>query len=342
MQGGDLQRGRGDRRPVAPIEIPDDSPALIKAVCERNRGKVEQLVRDDPDQLKGTVTCKIYGESFDDVTALMIAAVLGYHEMIEYEVNGARVELLGEQARRVNRQGMTALICVVTNFAHDTDLQRARENNEEMVEVEVRGEVRVVTRTFAGRRKCIELLLEREGDVSDRNDQTALQIATQKGYTDCIDLLYERYGELHWTALMRAAYDGDERGVRGNLQQARLVDREGRTALMLAAINGHTEVARLLLEKEWRMQDNNRKTALMHAAARGHKGVVDLLVKEQCMQDNNEWTALMHAVQNGHLRCVRELLVERGMKNNVGNIALDIARNRGYKDIVAILEGQGN
>ena len=54
-------------------------------------------------------------------------------------------------------------------------------------------------------------------------------------------------------------------------------DRYGWTALMLAAWNGHTDCARLLLEREKDMRRNDGATALSIAKEFNHPSVVSLL-----------------------------------------------------------------
>ncbi|EET01480.1 Protein 21.1 [Giardia duodenalis ATCC 50581] len=134
-------------------------------------------------------------------------------------------------------------------------------------------------------------------------------------------------------------------------------DKAGVTALMRAAERGDTEVVRALIPLHkgrtarhakingWEMCEG---TALMMAAAYGHTEVVRLLAeKEAGMQDKDGWTALMWAASYGHAECVKLLLEkEKDIKTTrewnwfpPGSTALDIARRKGYKEIVSILSG---
>jgi hypothetical protein len=56
-------------------------------------------------------------------------------------------------------------------------------------------------------------------------------------------------------------------------------DKDGRTALMGAAMNGHAEIVRILLDEgaEVNIKDKYGSTALMAAARYGHKEIVNLL-----------------------------------------------------------------
>ncbi len=123
----------------------------------------------------------------------------------------------------------------------------------------------------------------------------------------------------------------------------------GKTLLMIAAEQGLTDAARILLERRARTDlrgpdgttavisaawggfdsvvaaladagadldaaSEDGKTALMAAAARGHAGVALLLLQRHVAIDRttaNGWSALMYAANNGHDRVVT-LLADRG------------------------------
>ena len=54
-------------------------------------------------------------------------------------------------------------------------------------------------------------------------------------------------------------------------------DAKNRTALMVAAFNGHTGCVRILAQKEAGMKDGSGRTALMMAAENGKVECVNLL-----------------------------------------------------------------
>ncbi|NBR95459.1 MAG: ankyrin repeat domain-containing protein [Proteobacteria bacterium] len=64
---------------------------------------------------------------------------------------------------------------------------------------------------------------------------------------------------------------------------------DGATALMLAAIEGHTEVVKLLLDKgaDVNSRLETGETALILAAQGGHKEVMELLIKKLSTPSNN-------------------------------------------------------
>ena len=78
---------------------------------------------------------------------------------------------------------------------------------------------------------------------------------------------------------------------------------EGRTALHLAASNGHVPTARFLLQTgaDMNLVDNNRNTALRLAAENGHLKVVKLLLTAGAELDSNQLGAMLKSItSNGH------------------------------------------
>ncbi|HET6647519.1 MAG TPA: TonB family protein [Pyrinomonadaceae bacterium] len=85
-------------------------------------------------------------------------------------------------------------------------------------------------------------------------------------------------------SLIRAVSNGDVDGVKSLLAGGVSVDQKGRgghTPLMVAAIFGHDEIARLLIDAgaELSLEDNLGMTAKQWADRRGSKGVAELLSK---------------------------------------------------------------
>ncbi len=138
--------------------------------------------------------------------------------------------------------------------------------------------------------------------------------------------------------------------VRLTLEQGLDVDKadpDGRTALMMAAFEGYTEVVELLVEygAEVDRRDSTGRTAMMYASSGPFPQTVELLIQSGAdvnVADTAEgWTALMFAAAEG-LRPVVEVLLRHGadigMADQDGDAAIDHARERGQTHIVALLE----
>ena len=128
------------------------------------------------------------------------------------------------------------------------------------------------------------------------------------------------------------------------------VDRWGKTALMIAAWNGHTDIVNALVGTHGAnvdAVDRNGWTALMRAARNGHTDTVNALAGTHGANvdavDRNGWTALMLAAENGHTDIVNALAGTHGANvdavDRVGWTALMLAAENGHTDTVNALAG---
>jgi ankyrin repeat protein len=143
---------------------------------------------------------------------------------------------------------------------------------------------------------------------------------------------------------MTAAHEGHINTVRSLLDEPGIdIDAkilEGHTALDLACFEGELEVAKLLVAAGARVnpQASNERGALVSAAIGGHLQVVKYLVEEAGADvrwvDPDGMTALMLAADNDDVGVVRYLLgrsgVEIDAKSVEGKTALDFACGNGY------------
>lgn len=115
------------------------------------------------------------------------------------------------------------------------------------------------------------------------------------------------------TRLMIAAQKGDTVLLRRYLAENQAQTNDGRTALMLAASQGHLDCILTLLKYEARLQDSRGWTALFFAVASQKVTCIPVLLRsERGIQNASSETALMFAVVQGLTRCVRTLLDEAG------------------------------
>ena len=118
-------------------------------------------------------------------------------------------------------------------------------------------------------------------------------------------------------ALLAAVKQGDASAVKALLDQGadpQTCNRLKWPVSVLAASLGHTEILRLLHERD-------PFTAFQDAP--------------------NAWTPLLEAASNGHVETVRYLLAwgaEPQLSNEFGQIPLDYARQRGYPEVVTLLQ----
>ena len=179
-----------------------------------------------------------------------------------------------------------------------------------------------------------------------------------------------------WTVLMRASYGGYTYGRYAEVVKLLLYKGadvniiktdEGTTALMAASSGGNAEVVKLLLDKgaNVNIKTNTGTTALITASSGGYAEIVKLLLDKGAdvnIKTNEGITALMETSNGGYSKkvifgkaptaasereCIEvvKLLLAKGadinVKNNKGETALMIAKDKGYKEIVGMLERAG-
>ena len=119
------------------------------------------------------------------------------------------------------------------------------------------------------------------------------------------------------------------------MNQVKIKDNHGNTALMEAAGRGATEIVKALIKAgaEANVNDEDGWTALMRAADDGHTETVNALIKagaEVNAKDNDGWTALMRVADDGHTETVNILIkagAEVNAKDNDGWTAFMFAEN---------------
>jgi cytohesin len=163
-------------------------------------------------------------------------------------------------------------------------------------------------------------------------------------------------------ALLTAAHAGDihDAAAVGDLDLVRAIlanrpeagqekDERNDTPLHLAAVNGHTEVVRLLLDSGvpvW-IGDNEESSALDVASVSGHVDVVELLIARGAnvrRHDLNGMTALHFASYNGRTEVAR-ILIEHGAdvayQTRNGSTPLHGAAFDGSIPVIELLLGHG-
>ncbi|OLQ12858.1 Kinase D-interacting substrate of 220 kDa [Symbiodinium microadriaticum] len=154
--------------------------------------------------------------------------------------------------------------------------------------------------------------------------------------------------EQRWTVedLADAAEQGSVSEVEAMMQLPQdpdLCGTRGQPALTIASMQGHVEVARLLLEAGADKNFHNGTTALMLASLQGHVEAAQLLVEANAntdLTDRNGLTALTIASGQGFVEVVRVLLeagVDKDLAANNGATALTMASDQGNVEIVHLL-----
>ncbi|XP_057684775.1 ankyrin repeat domain-containing protein 50 isoform X2 [Corythoichthys intestinalis] len=198
-------------------------------------------------------------------------------------------------------------------------------------------------------------------DAIDDEGRTALSLAAAQGSSEVVRTLLERgldenhKDDLGWTPLHAAACEG-HRAVcavlteRGSMARVGEMDVEGRTALILAAQEGHLGAARLLLDRrspiDHRAYDGH--SALSAALLEGRSEVAELLLRRGADADvrDAEGRPLLYLlVLDGQLS-MASLLLEKGgppleSRDSEGRTALHVASWQGNTDAADLLLKHG-
>eukprot|EP00929_Paragymnodinium_shiwhaense_P033172 TRINITY_DN18260_c0_g1_i2.p1 TRINITY_DN18260_c0_g1~~TRINITY_DN18260_c0_g1_i2.p1 ORF type:complete len:256 (-),score=47.45 TRINITY_DN18260_c0_g1_i2:100-780(-) len=119
-------------------------------------------------------------------------------------------------------------------------------------------------------------------------------------------------------------------------------DANGFQALMLAALSGHHDICKLLIDKkaEVNCQDATGETPLMKAAAQGHLECVKILLTSNAdpdTEDCNTISAIRKAAKWGHVECLKELLPK--VKDDPGQLkhCLLFGKLNGHQGVVDVM-----
>ena len=144
--------------------------------------------------------------------------------------------------------------------------------------------------------------------------------------------------------LRNRVFDGDIAEIRAWLNTGanpNAATKDGATALMLAAQEGHPQIAKILLAAgaNPNAAEDGGMTALMWAAGPGHAEIVKVLLDAGADPNavrNNDGTALMLAMSYGHPE-VAKMLLDAGADPNAvdddGGTALMAAAVKGYHEV---------
>jgi len=256
---------------------------LVKAAANGDLLKVEELL--------GRPDCNVNGV-FAGHTGLQAASQNGHLEVLRLLLRaGADLELEdkdGDQAVHHAAFGdEPGVMEVIAGAGADLNARNIRRHTALHIAVN-KGHVGVV-KILLGL-GCHPSLQDSEGD-------TPLHDAISKKRDDMLALLLDHNADIMLTnnngfnALHHAALRGNPSAMRvllSKLPRPWIVDEkkdDGYTALHLASLNNHVEVAELLVHEgraNMDLQNVNQQTALHLAVERQHTSIVRLLVREGC------------------------------------------------------------
>jgi len=284
---------------------------LVKAAANGDTQKVEEILKRVEADVNGV---------FAGHTALQAASQNGHLEVIKILLrHKADVEIEdkdGDRAVHHAAFGDEPSVMDVLALA-GADLNARNKRRQTALHIAVnKGHVGVV--------KTL-LELSSHPSLQDSEGDTPLHDAISKKRDDMLTLLLDHNADITLTnnngfnALHHAALRGNPSAMRvllSKLPRPWIVDEkkdDGYTALHLAALNNHVEVAELLVRQgraHLDLQNVNFQTALHLAVERQHTQIVRLLVRESCslnLADKDGDTPLHEALRHHTLSQLRQL-----------------------------------
>ncbi|CAJ0933075.1 unnamed protein product, partial [Mesorhabditis belari] len=216
----------------------------------------------------------------------------------------------------------------------------------------------------AGFLECIKLLIATGRcnlELRNENGHCALMEAASAGHLNVVEELVKSgalavymntNSDFKESPLTLAAYKGHVQLVEYllSISSGSNRDEELHTALMEACMDGHTEVAALLLKHgaPVNLLSESFESPLTLASCGGHTTLVKMLLDAgaHLEEPNDEsYTPLMEASREGHTEVVK-LLLEKGANVNAqtdetGETAMTLAACSGHTEVLALLEKSG-
>ncbi|WKY07621.1 hypothetical protein Q1695_007241 [Nippostrongylus brasiliensis] len=217
----------------------------------------------------------------------------------------------------------------------------------------------------AGQEKVVRMLIENKCDLDLRNENghCALMEAASAGHLNIVKLLIQSgakavfvnmNSEFKESPLTLAAYKGYtdviEYLLSLNDYDRSTRDEELHTALMEAAMDGHLEVARILIQAgaPVNLTSESYESPLTLSCCGGHAELAKLLIDAGAnIEETNDenYTPLMEAAREGHVHVVK-ILLENGAQVNATTdetmeTALTVAACGGFTEVLDVLVKNG-
>ncbi len=324
-------------------EIEQRKAELRKEVAQKRAALenhfLQAAAQGDVAKVKKFITQGVNAQCVDSsgINALMYAAASGNRELVELLITQAGLSINGQ-----SKDSMTAL-----SFA-------VERGHEELVKylINAGSHINIVAISKAVRQDngpLLRLLIQKSEDEQQACN-LALCYATECNKPAIITSLLKLRADVNTrslyqrTPLIIAAmrgYDDCARVLLDGRADVTLKDDKGVDALSYAKTNGNEAIVRMLeeaLSEKYQMQQ-----AFLEASVQGNLSEVKELLAQgvdKNVQDRQGKTALMHAVTNEHNEVV-ELLLREGaqiaIRNLAGNTALSIATQKAHTALVKLL-----
>nr|XP_023013531.1 serine/threonine-protein phosphatase 6 regulatory ankyrin repeat subunit A-like isoform X1 [Leptinotarsa decemlineata] len=271
----------------------------------------------------------------------------------------------GADPNIVDTDEHSCLFRAVVN-GHDGVVQLLLSNNAKVQTTDVNGKTVLHLAAACGHFVCMQMILdymtENEVKAKDNQQCTALHWACYNGYANCVEYLLDKniFKELEensFSPVHCATFSGSDKCLEllvnyFGVKVVHYKDCRGRTPLHLAALHGHMECARYLIEQgaEVQVVDEEGRTPFIAAAQYGQTQIIELLLtcnidRASCDKLGN--TALHWACLKKHNQTALLILEDPqgetiiSIANNDNKTPLHISSRNGLVDVTRDLLKKG-
>ncbi|KAL8825600.1 MAG: hypothetical protein Q9170_007731 [Blastenia crenularia] len=297
------------------LQDPADGLTPLMMACRRGYAETVKLLLD-----KGaSVNIRNHSES----TALFEAVIANRTDVVAVLLTNPRIDINEEHLHNSERTPLMFAakddyIAILRELLHNPRIDVNKKDLE--------GNTALSIAAKAGHSESLRLLLENnkiEVDSVDQNQSTALIHAARNGWDYIVDQLLNKGADVS------------------------IKDQDGGTAILRAIDNGHTAVVERMLGNvnvDIHESDNTQRTFLHGAAVNGHAEIIKLLIEKglnKDAQDDKGRTPLHDASRNGKAEAVSMLLTmfaNPTLKDNHNRSPWDVAWLNIQPQILLILE----
>ena len=234
------------------------------------------------------------------------------------------------------------------------NIEAVKQHLDDGTEVNVKdgtGRTPLHSAVWNGHKEIAKLLITAGADVNakDSDDDTPLDEAVSEGEKEIANLL-RKHGGKHGT-IHSAVSGGDVEAVKKFLSAGADVNakRYGWTPLCEAAINGHKEIAELLIKEgadvnAVAMDNVFSEQTPLDAANKYNQGAVAILLRKYGGKTCAEMETLIDSAKKGDIEGIKQHLAAGGdvsFRNKNGDTMLNYAAFLGHKEIVELLVENG-
>ncbi|MBD1896010.1 ankyrin repeat domain-containing protein [Coleofasciculus sp. FACHB-129] len=303
-------------------------------------------------------------------TALMGAANNGQFKMVQMLVEaGADVNAWYEGSNTPLRYAAYNGHREIYDYLYPLVAEDIRKYGEREIEKGVKKKERLqkkdvedsIDAAMFGKVEAVKAAIEKEIDINaiGSNGETALMYAAHYVHIPVVQTLIDAGAELDIlseedglgegkTALMHVAGSFFATGKRAEVVKMlveaganiNLKGKDGRTALMCAAIAGYADSTQALIEAgaDLDARDDDGNTAMMLAEGYRHPKIVRLLKQAGASEEGMNEIALIEAASDGNVEQVRALIqAGADINRRMNSTALCNAASRGHDEIVRML-----